>query len=91
MFRDGLPQIVIHVPQEYIKRTEKSKELILVEESHYYILAFFNVLMMVTNEDINSDVDMKHGIQTLGLLGVRFTEIAMENLEYAEKEFKKNA
>lgn len=79
-----LPQIEITVSEECIVRQNKPKELILVEEGQFYALAFFNLLMMITDKEIHIETDTNFAIRTIAFLGKRFTDIAVENLDLLE-------
>ena len=77
---EHLPKIRIEVSQACIDYRDQPKELILADEGIGYAYALFHLLMMVTNEEIPRDTDIKHAIQTLGYLGQRFAFIAQTNL-----------
>ena len=83
---EHLPQITIQVSQTCIERQNKPKELILAGEGIGYAYALFHLLMMVTDQEIHRDTDIKHAIQTIGYLGQRFAAIAQIALSDYEME-----
>ena len=78
---EHLPQVTIQVSQTCIDRQNKPKELILADEGIGYAYALFHLLMMVTDQEIHRDTDIKHAIQTVGYLGQRFAFIAQDALD----------
>ncbi len=81
---EHIPQIQIIVPQACIDYREKPEELILVEESLFYISAIFHVLMMFSDKEVHRGTDAVFAIRTLGLMGKAFSDIAMENADLLE-------
>lgn len=78
---EHLPKIKIEVPQACIDYRKVSKELILVEESLHYTVAIFNVLMMVSDEEIHRDTDVTFAIRTLAYLGAKFGDIGSDSID----------